>query len=161
MKASTIFAGVFAVFASAAPTTTTSTTAVEKRGVVDLAAFNNFGFNNLDLQYLNAINGLDLQAFAQLSAFNNLNIGNFQGLFGGGAFDINALLQLQQIQLLAQLGGLGIFGNFDLSAIQFNLLDFGLISGIGGFDITSLIDASLVPQIQTIIQQTQIATVVL
>ncbi|KAI1640271.1 hypothetical protein F4809DRAFT_476971 [Biscogniauxia mediterranea] len=161
MKASTIFAGVFAAFASAAPTTTATTTEVQERGVVDLGAFNNFGFANQDLQYLNAINGFNLQAFAQLSAFNNLNIGNFQSLFGGNVFDINALLQLQQIALLSQLGGLGVFGNFDLSTVQFNLFDLGLINNIGSFNLGSIIDVNVIPQIQTIIQQTQIAAVVL
>ncbi|KAI1079184.1 hypothetical protein F5B20DRAFT_184027 [Whalleya microplaca] len=153
MKPSTILASVFAAVAIAAPT--------EKRGAVDIAAFNNFNFASLDLQYLRAINGFDLQAFAQLSAFNNLNIGGFQALFANNVFDLNALLQLQQIALLSQLGGLGVFGNFDLGALQLNVFDLGLINGIGGFDVGSLIDASLKPQIQTIVQQTQINAVVL
>ncbi|KAI1461533.1 hypothetical protein F4805DRAFT_236446 [Annulohypoxylon moriforme] len=157
MKASTIFTSALAAFATAAPTSTTP----EKRANVDLAAFNNFGFANQDLQYLLAVNGFNLQAFAQLSAFNNLNIGGFQSLFSGNSFDINALLQLQQIALLSQLGGLGVFGNFDLSALQLNVFDLGLLGGIGGFDVSSLIQQSLVPQLQTVIQQTQINTVVL
>ncbi|KAI1395686.1 hypothetical protein F4819DRAFT_500826 [Hypoxylon fuscum] len=157
MKASTIFASVFAAVATAAPTGTTT----EKRGVVDIGSFNNFNFGNQDLQYLLAINGFNLQAFAQLSAFNNLNIGNFQGLFVNNVFDVNALLQLQQIALLSQLGGLGVFGNFDLSSLQLSVFDLGLIGGVGGFDISSIIDQALVPQIQTVIQQTQITAVVL
>ncbi|KAI0890228.1 uncharacterized protein GGS22DRAFT_183573 [Annulohypoxylon maeteangense] len=157
MKASTIFVSALAAFATAAPTSTIP----EKRVNLDLGSFNNFGFNNQDLQYLLAINGFNLQAFAQLSAFNNLNIGGFQNLFVGNNFDINALLQLQQIALLSQLGGLGVFGNFDLSALQLNVFDLGLLGGIGGFDVSSLIQQSLVPQLQTVIQQTQINTVVL
>ncbi|XXG94281.1 hypothetical protein Hte_000535 [Hypoxylon texense] len=157
MKASTIFASVLAAVATAAPTSTVP----EKRGSVDLGAFNNFAFANQDLQYLLAINGFDLQAFAQLAAFNNLNIGGFQDLFVSNSFSLNDLLQLQQIALLSQLGGLGVFGNFDLSALQVNLFDFGLINSIGGFNFADIIDQSLAPQIQAVIQQTQISAVVL
>ncbi|OTA69541.1 hypothetical protein K449DRAFT_428997 [Hypoxylon sp. EC38] len=156
MKPTTFLVSALAAVASAAPTTTT-----EKRTAIDLGAFNNFGFANQDLQYLLAINGFNLQAFAQLAAFNNLNIGGFQNLFVNNVFDVNSLLQLQQIALLSQLGGLGVFGNFDLSALQLNVFDLGLIGGIGGFDVSSLIDQTLVPQIQTIIQQTEISAVVL
>lgn len=156
MKASTIFASVLAAVASAAPTTA----AVEKRATVDLNAFNQFGFANQNLQYFNAINAFDLQAFEQLAAFNNLNILGFQGLFSNNVFDINALLQLQQVALLSQLGGLGVFSNFDLSTIQLGGLNLGVVNAIGGFDIGSIIDASLQPQIQSVIQQTQLATVV-
>ncbi|KAI4859231.1 hypothetical protein F4820DRAFT_177349 [Hypoxylon rubiginosum] len=156
MKASTIFASVLAAVATAAPTGTVT----EKRGSVDLGAFNNFAFANQDLQYLLAINGFNLQAFAQLAAFNNLNIGGFQELFVSNSFSLNDLLQLQQIALLSQLGGLGVFGNFDLSALQVNLFDFGLINSIGGFNFADVIDQSLAPQIQAVIQQTQISAVV-
>ncbi|KAI0104749.1 hypothetical protein GGR51DRAFT_218207 [Nemania sp. FL0031] len=156
MKASTIFVGALAAFASAAPTTTTP----EKRAAVDLNAFNQFAFANQELQYFNAINAFDLQAFEQLAAFNNLNIGGFQSLFSNNVFDINALLQLQQIALLSQLGGLGVFSNFDLSSLQLGGLNFGLINSLGGFDVSSLIDASLVPQLQAVIQQTQFSTIV-
>ncbi|KAI1415745.1 hypothetical protein F5Y13DRAFT_135843 [Hypoxylon sp. FL1857] len=156
MKPTPMLVSALAAVASAAPTTT-----AEKRTAVDLGAFNNFGFANQDLQYLLAINDFNLQAFAQLAAFNNLNIGGFQSLFVNNAFDINSLLQLQQIALLSELGGLGVFSNFDLSSLQLNVFDLGLIGGIGGFDVSSLVDQSLVPQIQTIIQQTQISAVVL
>jgi hypothetical protein len=145
--------GALAAVASAAPT--------EKRGQVDLNAFNQFSFANQDLQYFNAINAFDLQAFAQLAAFNNLNIGGFQSLFSNNLFDLNALLQLQQVALLSQLGGLGVFSNFDLSSINLNSLNLGLLNGISSFDVGSLVDASLLPQIQGIIAQTQFSSVVL
>ncbi|KAI2613847.1 uncharacterized protein GGS25DRAFT_516707 [Hypoxylon fragiforme] len=159
MKATTFFVSALAAVASALPTT--SSVSSEKRASIDLGSFNNFNFANQDLQYLLAINSFDLQSFAQLAAFNNLNIGGLQGLFVNNQFDINALLQLQQIALLSQLGGLGIFGNFDLSTIQLNVFDLGVIGGIGGFNVGSLIDQALIPQIQTVIQQTQINAVVL
>ncbi|KAI0872666.1 hypothetical protein GGS24DRAFT_427333 [Hypoxylon argillaceum] len=156
MKASTIFVGALAAFATAAPTTTTP----EKRTSVDLSAFNQFGFANQNLQYFNAINAFDLQAFEQLAAFNNLNIGGFESLFSSNVFDLNSLLQLQQIALLSQLGGLGVFSNFDLSSLQLGGLNFGLVNSLSSFDFSSLIDASLVPQLQAVIQQTQFSTVV-
>ncbi|KAI1264246.1 hypothetical protein F5Y18DRAFT_391548 [Xylariaceae sp. FL1019] len=153
MKPSMII-GAFAALVNAAPTT------VESRSAVDLNAFNQFAFANQDLQYLLAINQFDLQAFAELSAFNNLQIGNFQSLFSNDIFDVNALLQLQQVAMLAQLAQLGLFSNFDLASVNFNSFDLGLANAIGGFNIGSVIDASLVPQIQTIIAQTQFQTVV-
>jgi hypothetical protein len=160
MKASTIFVGALAAVASAAPTTVTTT--AEKRGqAIDLNAFNQFGFANQNLQYFNAINTFNLQAFEQLGAFNNLNIGNFQGLFANNVFDLNSLLQLQQVALLSQLGGLGVFGNFDLSSINLGGLNLGLVNSISSFDVSSLIDVNLVPQIQSVIQQTQFSTIVI
>ena len=152
MKVSTIIASVFATLAAAAPTTSP----VEKRLDLDLGAYNQFSFANDDLQYLNAVNQLDLNAFAKLSTFNNLEIVQFQQVFvQQDVFDINALLQLQQIQLLGQLAGLGIFSNFDLASVQINILDLGLLSdSIGGFDISSLIDQAIVPQIKTKIETT-------
>ena len=153
MKPSTILASAFVAFAAAAPTTGTTPA---KRGEVDLGAFNQFSFANQDLQYLNAVNGLDLESFARLSAFNNLQIVQFQQVFvQQEVIDINALLQLQQIQLLGQLAGLGLFSNFDLASVQINILDLGILSDpIGRFDISSLIDQALVPQIQTKIETT-------
>ncbi|KAI0144308.1 hypothetical protein GGR57DRAFT_507698 [Xylariaceae sp. FL1272] len=153
MKPSMII-GAFAALVSAAPTT------VESRSAVDLNAFNQFAFANQDLQYLLAINQFDLQAFAQLSAFNNLQIVNFQSLFSNDVFDVNALLQLQQVAMLAQLAQLGVFSNFDLSSVNFNVFDLGLANAIGGFNVGSIIDVSLVPQIQTVIAQTQFQTIV-
>ncbi|KAI0972590.1 hypothetical protein F4678DRAFT_44092 [Xylaria arbuscula] len=156
MKTSTIFVSALAAIASAAPATSTT----EKRTSVDLGAFNGFSFANQNLQYFNAINLFDLQAFEQLSSFNNLDIAAFQGLFSNNVLDINSLLQLQQVALLSQLGGLGVFSNFDLSTLNLGSLNLGLVQSLGGFDVSSIIDSSLVPQIQAIIQQTQFATVV-
>ncbi|KAI0116986.1 hypothetical protein F4814DRAFT_270262 [Daldinia grandis] len=158
MKVATILVSAFAAIVTAAPTAIATP---EKRAAVDLGAFNNFGFANNDLQYLLAINKFDLQSFAQLAAFNKLNIGDFQGLFANDDFDIKSLLQLQQIALLSQLGGLGVFGNLDLSSLQIDIFNLGLINSIGGFDISSLIDQSLAPQIQAIIQKTEINAVII
>ncbi|KAI0200044.1 hypothetical protein F4808DRAFT_175601 [Astrocystis sublimbata] len=157
MQFSTIFVSTLAAVASAAPAATTP----EKRVNLDLNAFNKFAFANTDLQYFNAINAFDLQAFAQLAAFNDLQIGGFQNLFNNNVIDVNALLQLQQLALLSQLGSLGVFGNFDLSTLNLDILNLGLVNGIGNFNLGSLIDSGLKPQIQAIIQKTEFAAVVI
>lgn len=159
MKTVSIIVSALAAFATAAPAAapaSSSPAPAAKRLAVDLGAFNQFSFANQDLQYFNAINGFDLQSLVQLSSFNNLNLGGFQNIFVQDAFDINALLQLQQVALLSQLSGLGIFGNFDLASLQLGTLNLGLLgSSIGGFNLASLVDASLIPQLQAIIQTTR------
>ncbi|KAH8764358.1 hypothetical protein F5883DRAFT_109245 [Diaporthe sp. PMI_573] len=147
MKFSTIFAGALAAVASAAPT--------EKRGQLDISQLNNLqSFNSLDINYLNRINSLDLQLLNTLAVQNNFNALAFQGLFQNQAFDVNALLQLQQLQTVLQLGQLGVFNAFDLSSLNLQALQLGLINNVGAFDLGSLIDQSLVPQITAISEQT-------
>lgn len=148
MKFSTIFAGALAAVASAAPT--------EKRGQLDISQLNNLQrFNQLDINYLNVINSLDLQLLNTLAVQNNFNALAFQGLFQQNqVFDVNAILQLQQLQTLLQLGQLGVFNAFDLSTLNLQALQLGLINNVGAFDLGSLIDASLVPQITAISEQT-------
>lgn len=145
MRFSTILSGAFAALAVAAPT--------EKRGVFDAASLNGLSFNSLDLGYLNVINSLDLGLLQQLSIQNNFNALAFESLFQAQVFDINSLLQAQQLQVLLQLGQLGVFNAFDLASLQLQQLQLGLISNVGAFDVSSLIDASLVPQIQAIVSQ--------
>lgn len=145
MRFSTILSGAFAALAVAAPT--------EKRGVFDAASLNGLAFNSLDLSYLNVVNSLDLGLLQELSIQNNFNSLAFESLFSSSVFDINSLLQAQQLQVLLQLGQLGVFNAFDLSSLELQQLELGLISPISSFDISSLIDASLVPQIQTVVTQ--------
>ncbi|KAK7755180.1 hypothetical protein SLS62_002685 [Diatrype stigma] len=159
MKPTTFLVSALAAAAASAAPTSTSTC---KRASVDLAAFNQFAFQNQDLQYFNAINGLDLNGLVQLSVSNGLDLGVFQSVFVQDVVDVNALLQLQQVALLAQLGGLGLLGGVDLTAVQIDVLNLGLLGdAIGGFDLSSLVDQALVPQLQTVIQQTDITAVVL
>ncbi|POS81400.1 hypothetical protein DHEL01_v200187 [Diaporthe helianthi] len=149
MKFSTIFAGALAAaVTSAAP--------AEKRGQLDIAQLNNLqGFNQLDINYLNVINSLDLQLLNTLAVQNNFNALAFQGLFQNNqVFDVASLLQLQQLQTVLQLGQLGVFNAFDLSSLNLQALQLGLINNVGAFDLGSLIDASLVPQITAISEQT-------
>lgn len=149
MQFSAILAGALATFAVAAPTAP-STADVETRGIFDAAQFNNLAFNSLDVGYLSTINSLDLAVLQQLSINNNLNALAFQGLFQSQVFDVNALLQLQQLNTIVQLGQVGILGAFDLSSLNLNVLNLGLVGNIGGFNLGSLVDASLVPQLTAI-----------
>ncbi|RYP11588.1 hypothetical protein DL765_007688 [Monosporascus sp. GIB2] len=158
MKPTSMLISALAAVASAAPAAIGHQ---EKRGKVDLGEFNNFAFANEDLQYFNAINKLDLRAFAQLSALNNLDIAGFQKVFVRDALDIDALLQLQQIALLSQLAGLGLFGDIDLAVIEIKTIDLGILSGLGRFDVASLIDDSLVPQLQAVIQKTEVKAIII
>ncbi|KAG8167558.1 hypothetical protein KVR01_003247 [Diaporthe batatas] len=148
MKFSTIFAGALAAVAYAAPT--------EKRGQLDIGQLNNLQrFNQLDINYLNVINSLDLQLLNTLAVQNNFNALAFQGLFQQNqVFDVASLLQLQQLQTLLQLGQLGVFNAFDLSNLNLQALQLGLINNVGSFNLGSLIDASLIPQITAISEQT-------
>lgn len=154
MKPVSILVGALAAVATAAPTVPT-TKEIETRASFDLGLLNNLNrFNNVNLNYLLNINSLNLQLLAQLGNVNNFNVLGFQGLFQSNVFDLNALLQLQQLEMVLQLAQLGLFNGFDLSTLAFNQLNLGLINNIGGFDFNTLIDNSIVPQITSIAQQT-------
>lgn len=158
----TLFVSALAAVASAAPASSVPSKATEKRAEIDLGAFNGFSFANQDLEYFNAVNGLDLNALVQLSAVNGLDLGGLQALFVEDVVDIGALLQLQQVALLSQLGGLGIFGDLDLASIEINIIDLGILGeSVGGFDVSTLVDQALLPQIQNVIQTADLQTVVL
>ncbi|ORY65359.1 uncharacterized protein BCR38DRAFT_195977 [Pseudomassariella vexata] len=149
MQFSTLIVSVLAAVTSAAP-------AKHQARQVDLSLLNNLAFAQQDLAYLSSINSVDLQLLAQLNSVNNFDILSFQSLFEKNVFDVQALLQLQQIQMLVQLQSLGVLGGFDLSTLQLNSLNFGLIQAVGGIDLTQFIDAGLIPQIQTIVQQSTV-----
>ncbi|KAH6659672.1 hypothetical protein BKA67DRAFT_24445 [Truncatella angustata] len=148
MKFAAVIVSALAAVAYAAPAKKEET-----RAVVDASLFNNFAFNSQDLQYLSVINSLDFQVLQQLASVNNLNLNGFSSLFSNQAFDVNGLLQLQQIQNLIQLQQLGVLGGFDLSTLALSQVNLGLINNIGGVDLTKFVNAALLPQIQTIIQQ--------
>ncbi|RYP69207.1 hypothetical protein DL769_005322 [Monosporascus sp. CRB-8-3] len=150
MKPTTMLISTLAAVASAAPAAT------ESRGMrskVNLGEYNDFSFANDDLQYLNAVNKLDMRALVKLSAFNNLDISGFKEVFVRDEIDIEALLQLQQIALLIQLADAGLFDDFDLAIIEIDTIDLGLLSGVGDFDVASLIDDSLAPKLQAVIKE--------
>lgn len=150
MKFSAVFAGALATLASAAPTTSTSSdnkAGHEARAAIDVAQLNNLAFNSLDLGYLSTVNALDVAVLQSLAVNNNLNAAAFQPLFTAQVFDVNAALQLQQLQTLVALQQVGALGTADLSALQLGALQLGAISNVGAFNLGSLVDASLQPQL--------------
>jgi hypothetical protein len=153
MKFTSVIVSALATLATAAPAKS-----IEGRvsSAIDLAGLNNLNsFNSVDIQYLAQINGLDLNLLLALGQNNGLQINSFNSLFQGNNFDLQQILQLQQLQTLLSIAGTGALNSFDLSSIilEQQLLQLGLINNIGSFGFGSLIDQSLVPQIQTIAQQ--------
>ncbi|KAK2001774.1 hypothetical protein LX36DRAFT_667675 [Colletotrichum falcatum] len=155
MRFTSIIVAAFAAVATAAPT------AVEPRGPVDLAQLNNLqGFRNLDLNYLLALNQLNLGGLNQLGQVNNLNLAAFQGLFGSQNFDLNALLQLQQLSTILAFQQQGIFNNnINLAQLNLGALNFGLINNIGGINLGQFIDPNLIGQITQVVQQSSVVLV--
>ncbi|KAF6813703.1 hypothetical protein CSOJ01_04429 [Colletotrichum sojae] len=144
-----IISALAAALAAAAPTR-----ANEPRANVDLGRLNNLrGFKNLDLNYLLALNGLNLQGLGQLGQINNLNVLAFQGLFGAQNFDLNALLQLQQLSTLLAIQQQGVFNNVNLGGLNLGGLNLGLIQGIGQVNLGQFIDQALIPQITQIVEK--------
>ncbi|RYP53910.1 hypothetical protein DL768_001222 [Monosporascus sp. mg162] len=127
----------------------------------ELREYNDFAFANEELQYFNAINDFDLQALVKLLVFKNLDMSDFKDVFVLDEFDINALLQLQVIALLSQLAAAGLFDDFDVTIIKVKTIDLGLLSDLGHFDVASLIDDSLVPQMQDVIEQSEVEAVII
>lgn len=154
MKFSTVIVSALAAFASAAPAETQS----EKRAALDIGKLNNYRFANQNFGYLGQINSLNFGAISQLVTVNNFNaIAAFQTLFVNQVFDINSLLQLQQLQTLIQFQQLGVLSAFDLSTLQLQTINLGLINSVGGFDLNtllsgsnSLVSAAQITQIQQI-----------
>ena len=117
MKASTIFVSLFATMAAAAPVE------VEKRTQFDLSQLNNLNnFQQVNLNYLLNINSLDLNLLGALGQNNNFNILDFSKLFQAQQFDLQAILQLQQLQTLLQFGQIGVLNGFDLQNFQLQTL---------------------------------------
>ncbi|KAJ1331766.1 hypothetical protein MN608_05228 [Microdochium nivale] len=137
---------------------------VTERATLSLDAFNNFRFANLDLAYLQAVNGLDLQALANLQLRNNLDLAVLQGLFRDDVFSVDRLLQLQQVALLSQLSAAGAFpAGLDLSRLQLAGagLKFAQLGLVAGFPLGSLIDQRVQPQLKVIVQQAPPITIII
>lgn len=162
MKFSTILAGTFAALVAAAPAPAPAPAPESETGVTDLVArkksidvgrLNNLNFRQQDLNYLFRLNTVDLQLFQQLGINNNLNVLAFQDLFNVGSFNINALLQFQQLQTLLVIASTGVFNTFDLSRLNLGGVNLGLINGLGGIELGQFIDAGLRPQVAGIAGQ--------
>ena len=149
MQFSTLIVSALATLAAAAPTKE-----VAERSSFDLSVLNNLNnFNQQNFNYLLNINSLNLGLLGQLGSINNFNVLSFQSLFQSNSFDLNGLLQLQQLQLLLQFQQLGVLSGFDLSGLNLNLVNLGLLGNIGGLDLTQFIQSSALPQIQVIAGQ--------
>lgn len=158
MKFSTILAGTFAALVAAAPapapeSETGVTDLVARKKSIDVGRLNNLNFRQQDLNYLFRLNTVDLQLFQQLGINNNLNVLAFQDLFNVGSFNINALLQFQQLQTLLVIASTGVFNTFDLSRLNLGGVNLGLINGLGGIELGQFIDAGLRPQVAGIAGQ--------
>lgn len=118
-------------------------------------ALNNLQFKNLDVAYAFAVNSLDVNGLnalvANLAQVNNLNLAAFQGVFNNNVFDINALLQIQQLQLLGQLQALGALNNVNLAALQLQALNLGVIQNLGAVNLVQFVNPSVVPQVQDVV----------
>lgn len=117
----------------------------------DLAQLNNGAFNNLDIAYLNVLNKVDLNVLSGLAVQQNLNLAAFQNVFNAQAFDLNAILQLQQLVQLQQLQQLGLLGGVNLAALQLQQLNLGLIGNVGGVNLQQFIDAGVKQQVQAVV----------
>ena len=160
MKLSVMIFAAFAAVSFAAPApepVEAEAAGVEPRGgdnrSVRAGDFNNFNFQSQDLNYLLRMNNLNLEVLQQLSIQNNLNLGGFQSLFSVQGFDLNSLLQFQQLNTLVTIANTGVFNTFDLGALNFGGLNLGVINGINSFNVGSLVEQSLVTQITSVATQ--------
>lgn len=147
MKISAIAAALLAAVVTAAPA------ALEERKKVDYSSLNNLVFKQANFNYLLNLNSLNLQLFQQLGSNNNLNVLLFQDVFNVNNFDLNSILQFQQLQTLLAIAQTGVLNSFDLSSLSLGSLNLGLIGGIGSVDLTQFITAASIPQIETIASQ--------
>ncbi|KAK1674796.1 hypothetical protein BDP55DRAFT_729442 [Colletotrichum godetiae] len=163
MRFSTIILSTLTAFAAAAPVTDTLEPRQgnnNNKNNIDLANLNNLqGFRNLDLNYLLALNNLNLQGLGQLGQVNNLNLAAFQNLFAAQNFDLNALLQLQQLSTVLAIQQQGVFGNVNLAQLNLGGLNLGLIGGVGQVNLGQFIDQGLVGQINQVVQQSSVVVV--
>ncbi|KND93056.1 hypothetical protein TOPH_02361 [Tolypocladium ophioglossoides CBS 100239] len=158
MKFSTILAGTFAAVVAAAPAPASEpeseAVALEARNKsIDVGRLNNLNFKQQDLNYLFRLNSVDLQLFQHLGINNNFNVVVFHDLFNGDNFNINALLQFQQMHTLLAIASTGVFNTFDLSKLNLGGINMGLINGVGGVDLGQFIDVGVRPQVAVIAGQ--------
>lgn len=155
MKFSTLIAAAFGAVVTAAPAPAPAPehAALEERRTFDFGQLNNLVFKQSDFNYLLNINSLNLQLFQQLGRNNNLNVLLFQDVFNVNSFNLNSLLQFQQLQTLLSIAGTGALNGFDLGGLALGNLNLGLVGGIGGVDLRQFVSAGSVPQIETIAKQ--------
>lgn len=119
---------------------------------VNFDQLNNLNFRQQDLNYLFKVNNLDLGLLQQLSINNGFNSLAFANVFNSNSFDINSLLQLQQLQTFLAVANTGVFSNsFNLGGFNLGGLNLGAINGIGGFNVGNVIDVAAIPQVQAVV----------
>ncbi|TQV98868.1 hypothetical protein V2A60_007433 [Cordyceps javanica] len=153
MKFSTLIAAALGAVATAAPAPAPEPAALEERRSFDFGQLNNLVFRQSDFNYLLNINSLDLGLFQQLGRSNNLDLLLFQDVFNVNSFNLNSLLQFQQLQTLLAIAGTGVLSGFDLGGLGLGALNLGLVGGIGGVDLRQFVSSSSIPQIETIAKQ--------
>jgi hypothetical protein len=155
MKSVTILVSALAAFVAAAPAPAPKE--VEARtSVVDLSLFNGLGrFGNDNFNYLSGLNGgIDLGLLLALSQQQNFPINQFVGLFNQNVFNVQTLLQYQQLRDFLLLSQLGIFNGLDLAKLQFGQIQWGILGNVGNFGFNGLIDVGLSSQVSAIAAQT-------
>jgi hypothetical protein len=147
----TFIISALATLVAAAPTATD----VDKRSFAfDINSFNGLkNFQQVNLNYLLNINSVQLGLLGNLANTNNFNIGQFQGLFQQQSFDIQALLQLQQLHTFLQINQLGVLGGFDLATLQLQQLNLGLLNNVGVLDLQQFIQPNVIGQVQSVASQ--------
>ncbi|ATY65078.1 hypothetical protein CCM_04233 [Cordyceps militaris CM01] len=150
MKFSTLIAAAFGAVAAAAPAPAPAPATLEERRSFDFGQLNNLVFRQSDFNYLLNINSLDLGLFQQLGRNNNLDLLLFQDIFNVNSFNLNSLLQFQQLQTLLAVAGTGVLNGFDLGGLGLGNLNLGLVNGIGGVDLRQFVSSSSIPQIESI-----------
>lgn len=159
MKFSSILFGAFATLTAAAPALDKDIQLVKAlapkgpKSINNAPKLNNLAFKQQDLNYLLKLNSLNLGLFQNLGINNNLDVLLFQELFNGGQFNLNALLQFQQLQTLLAIANTGVLDAVDLGGLALGGLNLGLINNLGGVDLSQFIDAALVSQIGAIAAQ--------
>ena len=88
-----------------------------------------------------------------LALQNNLDALIFQQVFNSQIFDVQSLLQFQQLHTLLAISQTGLLGGLDLASLQLGILDLGLINNIAGVNLAPFINAANVAQIQVIAQE--------
>ncbi|KAK4640332.1 hypothetical protein QC761_606060 [Podospora bellae-mahoneyi] len=152
MKFFTVIVSTLAAIVAAAPAAAPASTEVDKRAFAfDINAFNGLkGFNQVNLNYLLNINSLQIGLLGNLANVNNFNILQFQGLFAQQKFDLQALLQLQQLHTFLQIHQLGVLNGFDLKGLQLQQLQLGLLNNVGLLDLQQFISPNVIGQVTTI-----------
>ncbi|CAM1511328.1 Fc.00g088410.m01.CDS01 [Cosmosporella sp. VM-42] len=156
MKFSTVLASTFAALAAAAPAP-----ALQERAAFNASQLNDLTFDQTDLNYLLAINSLDLTKFQTLGLTNNLNLLIFQELFNAQVFSLGALLQFQQLQTLLAIASTGVFDKLDLSPLVLGAVNLGLIEGIAEVDLVQFIDQKNAPQIEIIADEADTTIIII